>query len=170
MKNRVHRFHPLLGSCLVLFLCALSSRAFAAADHERTQMGHNITVAPGEEVSEVTCFGCSIRVRGHVIGDATAFGGSISVEDEGQVGGDATTFGGGIRLEKDVKVSGDVTVFGGRIHRDSGATIGGDVTNFGGPGWMVVIFAAPIVFLVLFIVLIVWIVRRLVRPSIPAAA
>ena len=40
---------------------------------------------PNERVSDATCFGCTIHVRGHVMGDVTAFGGSIVVEDQGQV-------------------------------------------------------------------------------------
>jgi cytoskeletal protein CcmA (bactofilin family) len=168
MRNRVYRLR-LTFACL-LFCVALSSAAFADRDHERTQFGHNITIAPGEEVSEATCFGCSIRVRGHVSGDVTAFGGSITLEDQGQIGGDATTFGGSVRLEKDVKVSGDLTVFGGRIHRDPAATVGGDVTNFGGPGWIVLILGLPLVLVGLFVALVVWVVRRLLRPTVPAAA
>jgi hypothetical protein len=69
-----------------------------------------------------------------------------------------------------VKVRGDVTVFGGRIRRDPAATVGGDVTNMGGPGWMVLIFLIPFVFFGLFVGLIVWLVRLLVRPARPATA
>ena len=167
MHNRVRCLRVLAG----LLLCiGLSAAAFADDDNERTQVGHNITIGPGQEVSEATCFACSIRVRGHVSGDLTAFGGSISVEDEGQVGGDITTFGGGIRLEKEVKVSGDVTVFGGRLHRDPAATVGGEATTFGGPGWIVVILGIPLVVLGLVVWLVVWIIRRLLRRSVPVNA
>jgi len=154
----------------LLFCLTLSATAFADGSHERTQVGNNISIGPGEEVSEATCFGCSIRVRGHVAGDVTTFGGNIVVEDQGQVDGDATSFGGGIRLDKDVKVSGDVTVFGGRIRRDPAATVGGDVTTMGGPGWIVLIFLAPLIVLGIFVALVVWVIRRLLRPSVPAAA
>ncbi|MFZ1141389.1 MAG: polymer-forming cytoskeletal protein [Candidatus Sulfotelmatobacter sp.] len=152
----------------LIFIVALSSAAFA--DRDRTQVGRNISIAPDEEVGEATCFGCSIRVRGHVSGDVTAFGGNIVVEDQGQVGGDATTFGGDIRIDKEVKVGGDVTVFGGRIRRDPASTVGGDVTTIGGPGWMFLIFLTPLIFFGLFVALIVWLIRRLMRPSVPAAA
>ncbi len=154
----------------LLFCVALSTAAFADGARERTQVGSNISVGPGEEVSEATCFGCSIRMRGHVAGDVTAFGGSIVVEDQGQVDGDATSFGGGIRLDKEVKVSGDVTVFGGRIRRDPAATVGGDVTTMGGPGWIVLLVLAPLMFVGGFVALVVWVVRRLLRPSLPATA
>ena len=154
----------------LMFCGALSAPAFAAASHDRTQVGGNINIGPGEEVSDATCFGCSIRVRGHVSSDATAFGGSVIVEDDGRVDGDVTTFGGGIRLGKEASVKGDVTVFGGRIQRDPAATVGGDVTTMGGPGWMVLIFLTPFVFLGSFVALIVWIVRRLLRAAAPVAA
>lgn len=166
MTYRVRRLRLLSG----LFFVALSSASFADGNHERTQVGSNISIGPNEEVSEATCFGCSIRVRGHVTGDVTAFGGSIAIEDQGQVNGDAITFGGSIRLDKEVKVAGDVTVFGGRIHRDPAATVGGDVTNLGGPGWIILLLAVPFVMLGLLVALLVWGIRRLLRPSVPAAA
>jgi hypothetical protein len=154
----------------LIFIAALSSAAFADRDRDRTQVGSNISIGPEEEVGEATCFGCSIRVRGHVSGDVTAFGGSIVVEDQGQVGGDATVFGGDVRIAKEVKVGGDVTVFGGRIRRDPAATVGGDVTTMGGPGWIFLIFLTPLIFVGLFVAFIVWLIRRLLRPSVPVAA
>jgi hypothetical protein len=153
---------------LVVVVVALSSAAFA--DRDRTQVGHTINIGPDEEVGDATCFGCSIRVRGHVSGDVTAFGGSVVVEEEGQIGGDATVFGGDIRIDKAAKIARDVTVFGGRIRRDPAAAVGGDVTTMGGPGWIFLIFLIPLIFLGLFIALIVWIIRRLLRPSVPVAA
>jgi len=151
-------------------LVCLSGAAFADSGQDRTQVGSNISIGASEQVGEATCFGCSIRVRGRVAGDVTAFGGNIVIEDDGQVGGDATAFGGGIRLENQVKVSGDVTVFGGRIQRDPAAVVGGDVTTMGGPGWFLLILLAPFVVFGLFVALIVWIVRRIIRPSMPAGA
>lgn len=161
-------------SCALLALVAFALPAFAAAQaqsgHDRTHFGHNITIDTDEQVSEATCFGCSIRVRGHVEGDVTAFAGSVTVEGDGEVGGDATVFGGAMRLEKTAKISGDVTVFGGRITRDPSASIGGDVTNFGNPVWVVLIFILPLAVLGGFIALIVWLIRRLLRSSLPATA
>jgi hypothetical protein len=154
----------------VVFIVAFSSAAFADSPRDRTQVGSNISVGPEEEVSEATCFGCSIRVRGHVSGDVTVFGGTLVVEEQGQIGGDATVFGGNVRIEKEVKIHGDVTVFGGRILRDPGAIVGGDVTTMGGPGWVFLIFLLPLIFFGVFVALIVWLIRRLLRPSLPVAA
>lgn len=158
----------LLSTCVLLSIGA--GAAWAQSDHDRTQVGSNISIGAHEEATDATCFGCSIRVRGHVAGDVTTFGGSIVIEDDGQVDGDATAFGGGIRLEHEVRVKGDVTVFGGRIQRDPNAAIGGDVTTMGGPGWVLLIFVAPFFLFGLFVALIVWAIRRILRPSIPATA
>jgi cytoskeletal protein CcmA (bactofilin family) len=162
--------HLRLLSAGLIFMVAVSSAAFADRDRERTHVGNNIVIGPDEEVSEATCFGCSIRVRGHVSGDVTAFGGSIVIEDQGKVNGDATTFGGDIPIEKTAKIARDVTVFGGRIRRDPASIIGGDVTTMGGPGWMFLIFLLPVIFLGLFVALIVWLIRKLLQPSVPATA
>jgi len=154
-----------------LFGGAFSRAAFADGSHDRTQFGHNISIAPGEEVADVTCFACSVRVRGHVAGDVTTFGGNIVVEDDGQIAGDTTSFAGDVRLDKGVKIAGDITVFGGRLQRDATATVSGDVTNFSGRGWLVLIFGLPLILLGAFLALIFWLVRRLNRrPTMPMAA
>ena len=155
---------------LLLWMIVLSSPAFADGSRERTQFGRDIVVGPNEEVSDATCFGCSVRVRGNITGDVTTFGGSVVVEDAGEIAGDTTSFGGDIRLSRGVKLNGDVTVFGGRLRRDPEATIRGDVTNFGSPIWLVLIFGLPLIILGAFIALIVWLIRRLLRPTVPAAA
>jgi hypothetical protein len=168
VKNRIGRLLPLI--VLVLFCACASTAALAGASGDRTQFGHDINVAPGEQISEVTCFGCSVRVRGQVNGDVTTFGGSIVVEDEGQIGGDATTFGGGVRLDGKAAVKGDLTVFGGRVRRDPSASVGGDVTNFGSVISVLMIVVMPLLFVGGIVALIIWIVRRATRPSLPAAA
>jgi len=151
-------------------LAMLSNVAFGDDTHERTQVGRNITVGPNEEVSEVTCFGCSIRIRGHVDGDVTTFGGSVLLEENAEVGGDVTSFGGSVRLDGAVKVDGDLSVFGGRIHRDSASTVSGDVSNFGGGFWVVLIFGLPLAMLGAFIALVVWLIRVVMRPRVPLTA
>ncbi len=163
------RFASVMFACL-LFAGALSSNAFADGARDRTQFGRSITIAPGDDASDVTCFGCSVRVRGHVDGDVTTFGGSIVVEDDGQIGGDTTSFGGDVRLDKGVKVAGGVTVFGGRLRRDAAAVVSGDVTAFSGTGWLFLVFGLPLVMLGAVFALVIWLVRRLMRPAIPVAA
>ena len=171
MRHACREVFLTVAICRKLFaVLALSAVAFASAPRDRTQFGHQITVESHEEVSDATCLGCTVRVRGHVVGDVTTFGGSIIVEDQGEISGDSTTFGGNIRLGKGARAKGDVTVFGGRINRDQEATIGGDVANFGGTIWLLLIFGLPLLLFGAFIALIVWLVRRLLRPAIPVAA
>jgi hypothetical protein len=152
-----------------LVLAALCGSTYADTSHERTQFGRDIYIGANEEVTEVTCFGCNIHIRGKVKTDATALGGNIAVEDQGEVGADTTAFGGSIRLDKGANVS-SVTVFGGRLHRDPGATVNGDVTTFTGSIWVVLIFGLPMILLGAFIALVVWLIRRLTRPAVPLAA
>jgi hypothetical protein len=160
--------HLLVLSSLVSFLC---TAAFADGSHDRTQVGRNITIAADEDAGDVTCFGCSVRVRGHVSSDVTTFGGSVIVEDQGEVDGDLTTFGGNVLLDKEVKVGGDVTVFGGHIRRDPAASVGGDVTSVGGRmGWLVLLALIPFVLFGAFIALIVWLIRRLTQPTVATPA
>jgi hypothetical protein len=159
-----------IGFYALLFWVAFSTVAFAKDNPSYTQLGRNINVGPNDQVGDLTCFGCSIRIRGEVAGDVTTFGGSVTVEDQAQVAGDVSIFGGDARLARGVKVAGDVSVFGGQIHRDPQAAIAGDVTSFGGHGWLLPILATPIVLLSLLVALVVWIVQRTRRPSLPAAA
>jgi cytoskeletal protein CcmA (bactofilin family) len=158
--------YPLVSTWVLVFL-TLSTMAFARNQSERTSWGNNITIGPNEKVSDLTCFGCSIYVRGEVAGDVTVFAGSIVLEDQGQVAGDVTAFAGNIRLDPAVKVAGDVTLFGGEMRRASQATISGDVTTMGGRGWIVPILLAPFVILGLLVAFVVWLVQRARRPSLP---
>jgi hypothetical protein len=159
-----------IGFYALLFWVAFSPAAFAKDNPSYTQLGRNINVGSNDQVGDLTCFGCSIHIRGEVAGDVTTFGGSVTVEDQAQVAGDVSIFGGDARLDRGVKVSGDVSVFGGQIHRDPQAAISGDVTSFGGHGWLLPILVTPIVLLGLLVALVVWIVQRARRPSLPARA
>ncbi len=156
-----------LALALVWFL---GSGTLAYSSQDRTEVGRHVSIAPGDEANEVTCFGCSVRIRGHVKSDVTVFGGSVIVEDQAEVDGDITAFAGRVRLDDGVKVGGDVTVFGGHIHRNPGAFIGGDLIDFGNPGLIVLLALIPLVAFLALIALIVWLVRRLVWPTVPATA
>jgi hypothetical protein len=163
--RRVFR-NRLLGAAIACFL-TMSTVAFAAAKPEHTQFGRDISVGPNEEVSDVTCIACSIRIRGQVSGEATTVGSSIFIEDQGQVAGDVTAVAGDARLGKEAKVAGDVTVVGGDLRYDPHASISGDVTNVGGRGWIIPTLLAPFLILGLLIAFVVWIVQRTRRPSTP---
>ncbi|HTT24426.1 MAG TPA: polymer-forming cytoskeletal protein [Candidatus Sulfotelmatobacter sp.] len=149
----------------------LAASAVAQGSHDRTEVGHDITIGVDQTASEATCFGCSVRVRGHVDGDVTTFGGSIVIERDGLVGGDATVFGGDLRLDADAKVK-DVTVFGGRVRRDPQAVVDGDTTTFAGGAalWLFILFGLPFLFLGAIIAFVIWLIRRFKRPTLPIAA
>jgi len=158
-------------TAFVLASLAFSTPAVAGNSHDRTQFGHDVTVGADEQVSEVTCFGCSVRVRGNVAGDVTTFGGTILVEDGGQIAGDLTSFGGDVRLDSGSEVQ-SITVFGGKIRRDPRASVSGDVTTFAGGSalWLFLIFGLPFLLLGGIIWLIVWLVRRFSQPRVPMTA
>jgi hypothetical protein len=153
-----------------VLICFALTTAFAKDNPSYTQFGRSISIGPNDKVGDLTCFGCSIHVRGQVAGDVTAFGGNIVLDDNAQVSGDITAFAGDVRLDQSVTVAGDATVFGGRIRRDAQATISGDVTSMGGRGWFIPILLLPFLILGAFVALIIWIVRRLFGTSLPAAA
>jgi len=164
----------ILGAAFLVWLAvsclALSVTALAKDNPSYTQFGHTINVGPSDEVGDLTCFGCSVHVRGLVAGDVTAFGGNITIEDQALVSGDVTAFAGDLRLTKNVKVDGDATVFGGQLRRDPEAGVGGDVTSMGGRGWIMLIFLSPLVVLGLVVALVIWLVQRIRRPAVPATA
>ena len=164
-------FSPVRWLMWFSLVSVLAASAVAEGSHDRTQFGHDVTVTAEESASEVTCFGCSVRIRGHVDGDVTTFGGSVVIERDATVGGDTTTFAGDVRLDAGAKVK-DVSVFGGRVRRDPAAEVQGDVTNFAGGAalWLFIVFGLPFVLLGAVIALIVWLVRKFTRPSVPVAA
>lgn len=149
--------------CLI-YIAALGVPAFAEGSHDRTQFGHEIIIAPDEKATDVTCFSCSVRVRGRVSGDLTTFGGTVVIEQDGEVSGDTTVFAGDLRLESGARVR-EVTVFGGKLRRDPSASVRGDVTTFGGGAalWLFLVFGLPFVVLGAFIALIIWLIRKFSR-------
>lgn len=130
-----------------------------------TNFGHDVRVGEDQKVDEVTCFGCTVYVRGQVAGDITTFVGNIVVEGNGQVAGEVTTFLGDLRLDNGTKVAGDVTVFGGNIRRPPTAMIAGDITVFRARTWAYLVLLSPFLVFAGIIALIVWLVQRNRRAS-----
>src|SRR5215471_14075574 len=81
-------------SLLVLLVLVAPTLALSGDTHEYTQFGHSIYIGPDQKTGDVTCFLCSVRVRGQVGGEITTFGGNVTLEDSASVGGDVTAFGG----------------------------------------------------------------------------
>jgi hypothetical protein len=168
-RSRSRFLSAFAAPCLAILLL-LTGVAFAKDNPSITQFGHNISVGPNDKVGELTCFGCSIHIRGQVAGDVTAFAGSIVIEDQSQVAGDITAFGGDVRLDGGVKVAGDTTVFAGQIRRGPQVTMSGDVTTMGGRGWLVPMLLFPFVMLGLLIAFVIWLVQRARKPAVHARA
>jgi hypothetical protein len=165
------RFHPpTLFASFVLAALMLPASAFAVGNPSYTEIGHNINIGPNDQVSELTCVFCSVRVSGQVAGDITVVAGNVVIEDQAQIAGDITAVGGDVRLDHGVKVAGDATVVGGDLRRDPQAIVSGDVTSVGGHGWAIPILLSPFIILGLFVALVVWLVQRTRRPAVPVAA
>jgi hypothetical protein len=152
---------------VLVTVALLSSGAQAKGDF--TQFGRDIRVNPGEKTGDLTCFNCSIYVRGQAGGDATAFNGRIVVESGGSVGGDVTAFLGDVRAEPGSTIGGEVTVMGGSLRREQGAAVGGEVTSFENKSWVLLILLSPFLILAGIVALVVWLVRRS-RSAVPAPA
>jgi hypothetical protein len=167
MRKNAFFFGLLLNLVLVV-----GAPCFGRSGSDYTQFGHDIRIGPEQNVGEVTCFNCSVYVRGNVGGDITTFHGSVVLEDNAAVGGEVTAFLGDLRADSGTKIGGDVTVFSGTVHRQQGAEIGGEVTTMDGAFWFFLIFIVPILFLIGIVALIVWLVQRNRRPAhvLPRAA
>jgi len=134
-----------------------------AGNSDRFQTNRDIHVETNDNPNDVTCFRCSIYVRGEVRGDVTALGGNIVLESGAQVHGDTTSIMGDIQLGADTNADRDVTAVGGAVRRDSQAVDKGDVTALEGQGWLALVFLVPLVMLGGLLALIVWLVLWLVR-------
>jgi hypothetical protein len=145
---------------LVAVLTLAIPAAFASNGSEITQFGHDIRIGEDQQADVVTCFSCSVYVRGQVGGEITTFGGNVVIEEDGQVGGEVTTFLGDVRMDEGTQIGGEVTVFGGRVRRPPSAKIGGDVTVFQNKAWVYVVLLGPFLCLGGIIAFIVWLIRR----------
>jgi flagellar biosynthesis protein FliQ len=153
-------FVPRLCLVVVLATAIAAPAAFAKNSSEITQFGHDIRIAEGQQASELTCFNCSVYVRGQVAGEITTFHGSVVLEGNGKIAGDVTTFLGDLRMDDGTQIAGDVTVMGGKIRRPPTAQIAGDVTAFEGTVWVYLMLLSPFLVLAGIVALVVWLVRR----------
>jgi hypothetical protein len=145
---------------------ALSTAALAQKpDEDRVEFGHNITIQEGQTSGDISCFNCSVYVRGRVNGDIAVFGGRVVVE--GSVKSDIAVFWGTVRLEDGAQAGGDVAVFGGAIKRAPTATIKGETMSFGRV-WVLLPVVMLVVIVWVIIALIVWLVTRNRRAPIGA--
>jgi cytoskeletal protein CcmA (bactofilin family) len=155
-----------LAACSLILILSITALA-QQSDQDRVEFGRNITVAAGQSAGDISCFNCSVYVRGTVNGDIAVFGGRVVVE--GKVKSDIAVFWGTVRLEDGAQAGGDVAVFGGAIKRAPTATIHGEVVSFG-RGWIVLPVVVLVAIIWLIIALVVWLVTRNRRTPAPGQA
>ncbi len=149
---------------LILMLALATTALAQQADPDRVEFGRNITVQAGETSGDISCFNCSVYVRGKVNGDIAVFGGRVVVE--GSVKSDIAVFWGTVRLEDGAQAGGDVAVFGGAIKRAPTAAIHGEVVSFG-RGWVLLPVVVLVAIVWLIIAIIVWLATRNRRAPAP---
>jgi len=152
---------------MLLAVIAFSTFALAQqADQDRVEFGRNITIEAGQSSGDISCFNCSVYVRGTVNGDIAVFGGRVVVE--GKVRSDIAVFWGTVRLEDGAQAGGDVAVFGGALKRAPAASVHGDVVSLG-RGWVIIPVIVLVMIFWLIIALIVWLITRGRRPAVGPA-
>ena len=160
----LHRAPWLLAAALLLLI--VTPQTLHARNGDQVHIGQSITVGENENVGDLVCIGCSIRVAG-TCGDVVAIGGSIVVD--GKVRGSVVDIGGGVLLGDNAAVSQDLVTVGGHLSRHPNAVVQGDVSVQSGAFILLGIFLVPLLPLILIVALVVWLVRRNRRPM-PAPA
>ncbi len=87
--------------CTILATAFSASPAFAKDSSDITQFGHDVRIEADQTADQVTCFGCSVYVRGQVAGNT-------------KLAGDITVMGGSLRRQPTATVAGEVTTFQSR--------------------------------------------------------
>jgi predicted acyltransferase (DUF342 family) len=149
--------HPAHLILLTIALVVIApSSLLHAFDGDRVQFGRSITIGQDEEVADVVCIGCSIRIDG-TAADAVAIGGRITVN--GTVTGDLVVVGGGASLGENAIVDGDVATVGGRLSRHSNSVVKGDITSHSGAPIFLGLVLMPLIPIVLVVLLVVWLIK-----------
>ena len=121
------------------------------------QFGSSINVTEDENVGDLVCIGCSIRMAG-TCGDVVAIGGRIELE--GHAKGDVVAIGGGVRLGEDAQVGGDVVTIGGPLARGAGSEVNGEIVSQGGGYVLPLLIIVPLIPVILIVALIWWLITR----------
>ncbi len=93
-----------------------------------TGYGQSVLVAARSWIcGDASAYGGSVTVDGHVSGNVAAFGGGVIVG--GQVDGSVAAVGGDVTLEPGARVGGDVDSWGGTVRRQSDALVAGGINR-----------------------------------------
>lgn len=99
--------------------------------NEISVFGRNAVVERDMTVDEASVVGGNLTVRGHVLRDAVAIGGNVTLEPGARVDGDSVSIGGNVQLQSGARVEGDAVSLGGHSAIAEGAWVGGDRTQVG---------------------------------------
>ncbi len=116
---------------LVVAQAAATTAPAAAEPEDRMSVLRTMVVAEGETVGDALCFGCSIVVRGRVLGDAIAILGGVDVTGQAGRGpvDDVIAVGGGVHAGAAATVPASIVSVGGPVRIDPGATASYDVDS-----------------------------------------
>jgi len=148
--------HRVVLPIFAVFLFAISALN-AHAEGDRVSFMRDITVASDEDVQDVVCFLCSIRIEGPVHQDAVAFLGSIHAD--APIQGDAVAFLGNIALGPEAHVGGDCVTVLGSVTQHGNGQVGQDLVQL-----PMALILVPICFLIFLVYLIRSVVRRAYTP------
>ncbi len=151
------RLGLMLFAIFVLAASVLPAAAKSGSDNDRVQIGSNINVAEDEDIGDVVCIGCSVRVAGSC-GDIVAIGGRIDLA--GHAKGDVVAVGGGVRLGGGAQVGGDVVTIGGELARQEGSEVGGEIVSQGGRYVLPLLIIVPLLPVILIVALVWWLITR----------
>ena len=159
-----------LAICLLGAVFAAAA-APAYADRDAVHFFSDIKVAPDATVHDAVCFFCSVHDEGEVQGnlvvffggihiagkadhDVVNFFGEIHAEDNAEIGNNLVSFFGGIRLGQNVDVGHDMVSMFGFTHVPESVHVGHNSVTM---PFMIV--AAPIIFVGLIVIFVVYQVR-----------
>ena len=152
-----NRLGLILLAIFVLAASALPATAKSGSGNGRVQIGSNINVTEDEQVGDIVCLGCSVRVSG-TCGDIVVIGGRIDLA--GHAKGDVVAIGGPVRLGESAQVGGDVVTIGGELARENGSEVGGEIVSQGGRYVLPLLIFAPLIPVILIVALIWWLITR----------
>lgn len=96
----------------------------------RTYLGQDIFVAPGQQIGNATCLFCSVQVEGDLTGNVLVLFGNLTVS--GHVGGNSTVLAGNTVVDSQARISGRTTVIDGNAVYETDDALSGNVYVLGG--------------------------------------
>jgi predicted acyltransferase (DUF342 family) len=153
----------------VLLTVAAVQPALALNHHDgngsdRASFGSDITVGAEDTVSgDIACAFCSVHVHGDVKGDVAVLFGNVDLDTDHSISGDVAVLGGNVAVADDATIHGDLAIAAGHLNLSPNGVIHGGQTVLPGGYWLLAPFA-PLLILIGFIWLIVWLVRRNRQP------